>query len=78
MKTINNNNSEPVATEVKTPRKRSKKAASGMVDVRILPLGDGNVHTGDVGGKKAAKGDILSVALSVAESLEARGFGEIQ
>ena len=51
-------------------------------EVRITKFGAGKVSTGEhvpeQGDKMAKAGDILTVHLSVAEELEAKGFAEIQ
>lgn len=54
-----------------------------LVNVRVLPLGDGKIsmgqHVGGVGEVYYARGEVISdVELPIAEALEARGFGEIQ
>lgn len=58
--------------------------APGEAKIRVLKLGDGKVSTGrdDVFGSgvvfgRARKGDFLTVAQSVAEALEAKGYAEI-
>lgn len=64
------------ATEIK------EKAAPDLVDIRILPLGDGKVsmgiHIAGVGDAHYEKGEIAKGWLREnAEALEARGFAEI-
>ena len=50
----------------------------GKVRVRILPLGDGKVHTGNGPREFAKKGAILSVNARTARDLEGQGYAEIQ
>ncbi|MED5549869.1 MAG: hypothetical protein VX529_10980 [Pseudomonadota bacterium] len=73
--------------EIRERLDKAKKAAADLdeepayqprkVKVRILPMGDGKVHTGRRAFEKAGRGDILTVDVPVGETLQARGFAEI-
>ncbi len=60
----------------------AEKTKADMVDVRVLPKGDGMISNGEhdpEGGDLVyERGDVFSVEKSIAEALEERGFAEIQ
>lgn len=66
-----------------TPRvKPEKNSSGGTVKIKVTKFGGGKVSTGEhvaeLGDVMAKGGDILEVDKSVAEAMEATGYGEIQ
>lgn len=62
--------------------KRADRERVEMVEVRVLPKGDGQISNGEhdpEGGDLVyERGDVFTVAKPIAEALEERGFAEIQ
>lgn len=76
---------DAVAADAAAPKPRKPKVPDGCVMVRVLPMGDGKIFTGDMVPNSLTdrfptykRGDVFPLDEAVAQAQEAAGRVEIQ